>query len=195
MERVIRAAVVVVLAAAAIAGCSGGTRARSTASGATSSTTAPSNHSQAAPDTFAGAVCSAISRWQGEMVDAANAFSTDSPSLDVPGRRARYLRAFDDQKAITTELRDALETAPGTGTADATAIRAVLVAATDDVQTTIRLNQVDAASHPDSDYEFQAVKEDRLFAGTEKSLSQMLKPLDEQARLHAAPELGGSCGR
>jgi hypothetical protein len=129
------------------------------------------------------------------MVNAANAFSTDSPKLDVQARRARYARAFDDQKAITDDLRKDLEAAPANGVTDAEAIRTALVAATGDVQTTIQLNQADAASHPDSDYEFQGVKEDRLFAGTEKSLSQILKPLDEQSRVHDVPDLGGSCGR
>jgi hypothetical protein len=154
-----------------------------------------SSQSGPAPTTFAGAVCGAISKWQNRMVNAANAFSTDSPKLNVPGRRARYSRAFDDQKAITDDLRKDIEAAPATGVADAEAIRAALVAATGDVQTTLNLNQADAASHPDSDYEFQAVKEDRLFAGTEKSLSQILKPLDEQSRVHNVPDLGGGCGR
>jgi hypothetical protein len=156
----------------------------------------PSASSQsAAPTTFGPAVCAAILHWQDRMVDAANAFSTDSPKLDVPGRRARYSRAFEDQKEITNQLRRDLETAPAAGAANAEPIRAVLVAATDDVQTTLRLNQADAAAHPDSDYEFQAVKEDRLFSGTEKSLSQILKPLDEQARLYGVTELSGTCGR
>ena len=159
------------------------------------STPSPSRPSSVAPTTFAPAVCGAISKWQNRMVDAANAFSTDSPKLDVPGRRARYSRAFDDQKAITDDLRKDIQAAPATGVADAEAIRAALVAATGDVQTTLNLNQADAASHPDSDYEFQAVKEDRLFAGTEKSLSQVLKPLDEQSRVHNVPDLGGNCGR
>ena len=99
--------------------------------------------------------------------------------------------AFDDQKAITDDLRKDIEAAPAAGVTDAEAIRSVLVAATADVQTTINLNQADAASHPDSDYEFQAVKEDRLFVGTEKSLSQILKPLDEQSRADDVPDLGG----
>jgi hypothetical protein len=34
-----------------------------------------------------------------------------------------------------------------------------------------------------------------LFAGTEKSLSLVLKPLDEVARAHGVDELGGTCGR
>jgi hypothetical protein len=147
------------------------------------------------PSTFAGAVCGSISTWQNRMVDAANAFSTDSPNLDLPARRARYSRAFDDQKAITNDLRAELQVAPATGVTDAEAIRAVLIAATGDVQTTIQENQADAASHPDSDFEFQAVKEDRLFGGTEKTLSEILKPLDEQSRVHNVPVLGGSCGR
>lgn len=171
-----------------IAACSD----RSNTASPKASTSSPSS---AAPTTFAGTVCGAISKWQNRMVNAANAFSTDSPKLDVPGRRARYARAFDDQKAITDDLRKDIEAAPAVGVADAEAIRSVLVAATGDVQTTINLNQADAASHPDSDYEFQAVKEDRLFAGTEKSLSQILKPLDEQSRAHDVPDLGGTCGR
>ena len=178
-----------------VAGCAALLVACSGKSNTASPTTSASSRSSAAPSTFAGAVCGAISKWQNRMVDAANAFSTDSPKLDVPARRARYSRAFDDQKAITDDLRKDVEAAPATGVADAEAIRAVLVAATGDVQTTLNLNQADAASHPDSDYEFQAVKEDRLFAGTEKSLSQMLKPLDEQARAHNVPDLGGTCGR
>jgi hypothetical protein len=177
-----------VVAATVIASCSG-----------TSNTAAPKSGSpttsSAAPATFVGAVCGSVSKWQNRMVDAANAFSTDSPKLDVAGRRIRYSRAFDDQKAITGDLRNDIQTAPATGVADAEAIRSVLVAATDDVETTLNQYQADAASHPDSDYQFQAVKEDRLFAGTEKSLSQMLKPLDDQSRVHNVPGLGGTCGR
>ena len=111
--------------------CSG-----SSNTGAPSSTAASS--SSAAPATFTGAVCAAISKWQNRMVDAANVFSTDSPKLDVPRRRARYSRAFDDQKAITDDLRKDIEAAPATGVADAEAIRTALVAATGDVQTTLQ---------------------------------------------------------
>jgi hypothetical protein len=173
---------------AVIAACSG----KSTTSEPKASA---SSQSSAAPATFAGAVCGSVSKWQNRMVDAANAFSTDSPKLDVARRRVRYSRAFDDQKAITGDLRNDIQSAPATGVADAEAIRSVLISATNDVETTLNLYQADAASHPDSDYEFQAVKEDRLFAGTEKSLSQMLKPLDEQSRVHNVPALGGTCGR
>lgn len=181
--------------ALAIAACSS-----DSSTGGSTTASSPSKQSSqsiqsAAPATFADAVCGSISTWQNRMVDAANAFSTDSPNLDVPARRARYSRAFDDQKAITNDLRDALQAAPALGVDDAEAIRAVLLAATGDVQITIQENQADAASHPDSDFEFQAVKEDRLFGGTEKTLSEMLKPLDEQSRTHSVPELGGTCGR
>jgi len=184
----IRRVVLLCVSAALVVACSG--KANNAAPSSTAST-----QSSAAPATFVGAVCSSISAWQNRMVDAANAFSTDSPKLDVAARRARYARAFDDQKAITDDLRKGIEAAPASGVADAETIRAALVTATGDVQTTLQLNQADAASHPDSDYEFQAVKEDRLFAGTEKSLSQILKPLDEQSRVHHVPELGGTCGR
>jgi len=184
----LRRAVLVCVSAALVVACSGTNNTADT-------TSASSSQSSAAPATFVSAVCSSVSAWQNRMVDAANAFSSDSPKLDVAARRARYSRAFDDQKAVTNDLRKDLEAAPAAGVADAEPIRAVLVAATGDIQTTLQLNQADAASHPDSDYEFQAVKEDRLFAGTEKSLSQMLKPLDEQSRVHDVPELGGSCGR
>ncbi len=81
-----------------------------------SNTAAPSStaasSSSPAPATFTGAVCVAISKWQNRMVNAANAFSTDSPKLDVAARRVRYARAFDDQKAITDDLRKDIEAAP-----------------------------------------------------------------------------------
>jgi hypothetical protein len=170
----------IVLAVLALAGC---------ASDATPSTSASSG----APTSFSTSVCAAISHWQDAMVDAANAFSTDSPSLDIPGRRARYLRAFDDQQAITTQLVDALQSAPVSSPAEDT-VRTALLHATEDVRTTLRDNQATASSHPDSDYAFQGPKEDVLFAGTEKTLSQMLKPLDEQARDND-PAVGGTCGR
>jgi hypothetical protein len=185
-----RVGLLTVLALLALA-CSSGSKAA-----APTSAPPPASASESvAPTSFAPAVCSDIFKWQNRMVNAANAFSDDSPNLDVPGRRARYSRAFDDQKVITNDLRADLVAAPGNGVADAEAIRAVLLSATHDVQTTLRLNQADAASHPDSDFEFQAVKEDRLFGGTEKTLSQVLKPLDEQSRLHNVPDLGGTCGR
>jgi len=184
----IRRVLLLVGCAVFIAACSGKSK-------NTSPEASTPSRASAAPTTFVGAVCGAVSKWQNRMVNAANAFSTDSPKLDVPARRARYSRAFDDQKAITDDLHSDLQAAPAKGVADADAIRAVLVAATGDVQTTLNGYQADAASHPDSDYEFQAVKEDRLFAGTEKSLSQMLKPLDEQSRVHHVPDLGGTCGR
>jgi hypothetical protein len=173
---------------AVIAACSGKSHSSAPQSGAPP-------RSSSAPATFVAAVCGSVSKWQNRMVDAANAFSTDSPKLDVAGRRIRYSRAFDDQKAITSDLRNDIQSAPASGVADAEAIRSVLVAATQDVETTLSQYQADAASHPDSDYQFQAVKEDRLFAGTEKSLSQMLKPLDDQSRVHNVPGLGGTCGR
>ena len=169
--------------------------ASSSNSPASTDATSASTTASAAPTDFTGVICTSISKWQNRMVNAANAFSTDSPKLDVAGRRARYSRAFDDQKAITDDLRQDIETAPATGVDDAESIRQALVAATGDVQTTLTEYQADAASHPDSDYEFQAVKEDRLFAGTEKSLSEMLKPLDGQSRAHNVPGLGGTCGR
>jgi hypothetical protein len=177
--------------------CSSKSNTASSSSNSPASTNATSASTTAspAPTDFTGVICTSISKWQNRMVNAANAFSTDSPKLDVAGRRARYSRAFDDQKAITNDLRQDIETAPAAGVGDAEAIRQALVAATGDVQKTLTEYQADAASHPDSDYEFQAVKEDRLFAGTEKSLSEMLKPLDEQSRAHNVPGLGGTCGR
>ena len=191
MKRVIA----LLFASMLVVACSNDSKNASPPANASSTAGSSTAGTSSTPTDFAGAVCTAISRWQNRMVDAANAFSDDSPKLDVPGRRVRYSRAFDDQKAITNDLRTDLQAAPSTGVTDADAIRVVLVSATDDVQTTLRLNQADAAAHPDSDYEFQAVKEDVLFGGTEKTLSEMLKPLDEQSRLHNVPELGGTCGR
>jgi hypothetical protein len=170
----------IVFAVLAFAGC---------ASDAKPATSASSG----APTSFSTNVCAAISHWQNAMVDAANAFSTDSPPLDIPARRARYLRAFDDQQAITADLVTALQSAPASGAPDE-AVRTALLHAADDVRATLRDNQATAAAHPDSDYEFAGVKEDLLFAGTEKTLSEMLKPLDEQAREND-PAVGGTCGR
>jgi hypothetical protein len=142
---------------------------------------------------FPDAVCTAISDWGREVVDAANAFTDETAHLSDAGRRARYLFAFDEQARITTELRDELEAAPPIGVVDAEAIRVELLHAVDDVTQNIHDQKADAAEHVD--FHFIGPTPDRLFAGTEKSLSLMLKPLDEIARGHHVDALGGSCGR
>jgi hypothetical protein len=142
---------------------------------------------------FADGVCSSISTWSGRLVDIANAFTALSPHLSDDGRRAQYLFAFDKQEHLTDELRDNIRAAPATGVDDADGLRAALLRATDDVVQNIRDNKADAAVN----VEFATIgpKPDRLFAGTEKSLSLMLKPLDELARDRHIDALGGSCGR
>jgi hypothetical protein len=113
--------------------------------------------------------------------------------LSEAGRRARYLFAFDEQGHITDKLREALGATPPNGVADAEAIRAELLHALDDVAQNIHDQKADAAEHVD--FHFIGPRPDRLFAGTEKSLSLMLKPLDEIGRDRHVNALGGSCGR
>jgi hypothetical protein len=146
-----------------------------------------------AATSFAVGTCSSISAWGNEIVDAANAFTDESARLNTAGRRARYLFAFDNQARITDHLREELQATPATGVADAEAIRAVLFHAVDDVLQNIRDQKADASANVD--FHFIGPKPDRLFAGTEKSLSLMLKPLDEIARDRHVDALGGSCGR
>ena len=174
MTRVI--AVLVVASVIALAGCSESTRPKAS--------TAPS---------FAEGVCTAISEWGSHIVDAANAFTDDSPRLSLAGRRARYLFAFDEQRRLTDDLRGELEATPPSGVADPEAIRAPLLVAVDDVTKNIGEQKADAAEHVD--FHFIGPKPDRLFAGTEKSLSLMLKPLDDVARQQHVEALGGHCGR
>ena len=152
-----------------------------------------STPSAAKATTFAEGVCPSITTWQDELVDTANAFTDLSPSLSSDGRRAQYLFAFDKQARITEELRTQVAAAPSTGVDDAAALRASLDHAIDDVIQNIRDNKADAAAN----VEFDTIgpKPDRLFAGTEKSLSLMLKPLDQLARDQHVDALGGSCGR
>jgi hypothetical protein len=142
---------------------------------------------------FTDGVCTSISTWQNEMVDAANAFTDDTARLNDGGRRARYLFAFDEQARITDGLREEFQAAPSTGVTDADAIRVELFHAADDVTQNIHDQKADAAANVD----FHSIgpKPDRLFAGTEKSLSLMLKPLDAIAREHHVDALGGTCGR
>ena len=155
-----------------------------------SSTTHPASSKAAS---FTAGVCTAISTWGDEIVDAANAFTDVSPHLSIEGRRAQYLLAFDRQQHLTDGLRDELDAAPSNGVDDPDALRAALLQATADVADNIRDNKADAAAHVD--FHFIGPKPDRLFAGTEKSLSLMLKPLDELARDRHVDALGGSCGR
>jgi hypothetical protein len=142
---------------------------------------------------FPSGVCASISRWQHDIVDAANAFTDDSPHLREDGRRARYLFAFDEQTRLTNTLRDDIQQVTPAGVDDPDAVRAALLAAVDDVEANIADQKADAAEHVD--FRVIGPKPDRLFAGTEKSLSLMLKPLDELSRDQHIDELGGSCGR
>jgi hypothetical protein len=142
---------------------------------------------------FTEGTCSAISEWGGRMVDAANAFTDDTAHLSDAGRRARYLFAFDEQARITDDLRKELETTTPTGDAEAEPIRAQLLDALDDVTTNIHDQKADAAEHVN--FHFIGPRPDRLFSGTEKSLSLVLKPLDEISRESQIDALGGSCGR
>lgn len=143
--------------------------------------------------TFAEGVCPAVSQWGADIVDAANAFTTLSPSLSVNGRKAQYLFAFDKQEKLTDDLRVQIEAAPSTGVPNADEVRDALLHATDDVVQNIHDNRADA----DTNVEFETYgpRPDRLFAGTEKNLSLMLKPLDQVARDQQIDALGGSCGR
>jgi hypothetical protein len=142
---------------------------------------------------FVDGVCSAVSDWGDQIVEAANAFTDDSERLNDSGRRARYLFAFDEQGRITEQLHEELQAAPPNGAGDTAAIRGELLHAVDDVARNIQEQKTDAAEHVD--FHFIGPKPDRLFGGTEKSLSLMLKPLDEAARQHGEAGLGGRCGR
>ena len=158
--------------------------------GACAESTTPSAAKAAS---FPAGVCPAISYWGAGIVDVANAFTTASPSLSVNGRKAQYLFAFDKQEALTDELRTQIGAAPSTGVPNAEEVRTALLRATDDVVGNIHDNRSDA----DANVEFDTIgpKPDRLFAGTEKNLSLMLKPLDQVARDEHVDALGGSCGR
>jgi hypothetical protein len=142
---------------------------------------------------FVGSVCASIRDWNDRIIEAANAFTDESPQLNFNGRRARYLFALDEQGRITDELRVELQAAPTSGVSDAGAIRDELLHAVDDVRQNVRDNKADAAEHVD--FGFIGPKPDRLFAGTEKNLSLMLKPLAEVSREHGIEGLGGQCGR
>lgn len=158
-----------------------------------SACSASTEPSAARAPSFAAGVCGAITTWSHDLVDTANAFTDLSPHLGVEGRRAQYLFAFDKQEHLTDELRAQLRAAPATGVDDADGLRAELLRAADDVVRNIRDNKADAAVN----VEFATIgpKPDRLFAGTEKSLSLMLKPLDALARDRHVEALGGRCGR
>jgi hypothetical protein len=158
--------------------------------GACSESTTPSAAKAA---TFAAGVCPSISTWEDDLVDAANTFTDLSPHLSVAGRRAQYLFAFDKQERITEELRAQIDAAPSTGIQDVAVLRESLGRAIDDVVRNIHDNKADATAN----VEFDTIgpKPDRLFAGTEKSLSLLLKPLNQLARDEHVQALGGSCGR
>jgi hypothetical protein len=158
--------------------------------GACSESTAPSAAKAA---NFAAGVCPSISTWENDLVDTANMFTDLSPHLSVEGRRAQYLFAFDKQERITEELRAQVEAAPSTGVEDAAALRESLGRAIDDVLQNIHDNRADAAANVE--FNTFGPRPDRLFAGTEKSLSLLLKPLDQLARDQHLDALGGSCGR
>ena len=142
---------------------------------------------------FAAGACTAISDWSNAIVDAANAFTDETTHVSNSGRRSRYLFAFDEQERITEHLREELQAAPSSGLTDTGAVRAELLHAVDDVVQNIHDQKADASVNVD--FSTIGPKPDRLFAGTEKSLSLMLKPLDETARVHHVDALGGSCGR
>ncbi|HEX4822374.1 MAG TPA: hypothetical protein VFV00_19355 [Acidimicrobiales bacterium] len=142
---------------------------------------------------FPEAVCPAISKWGSDIVDAANAFTALSPSLSLNGRKAQSLFAFDKQEKLTRELRAEIEAASSTGVPNADQVRGALLRATDDVVQNIRDNKAD--SEVNVDFHTYGPRPDRLFAGTEKNLSLMLKPLDELARDQHIDALGGHCGR
>lgn len=160
--------------------------------GLTSCGDEPPRKASTAPS-FSAGVCEAITTWGKDIVHVANAFTALSPSLSADGRRAQYLFAFDKQQAVTDELRAEILAAPTTGVDDAEALRTELLRAVDDVVANIHDNKADAATHVD--FTTVGPRPDRLFAGTEKSLSLMLKPLDELARDRHVDALGGSCGR
>jgi hypothetical protein len=158
--------------------------------GACSESTTPTAAKAAS---FPAGVCPAISKWGSDIVDVANDFTDLSPSLSLNGRKAQSLFAFDKQEKLTNELRAEIEAAPSNGVPDANEARTALLRATDDVVQNIRDNKAD--SDLNVDFHTYGPRPDRLFAGTEKNLSLMLKPLDELARDQHVDALGGGCGR
>ena len=158
--------------------------------GACSESTTPTAAKAAS---FPEGVCPAISKWGSDVVDVANDFTDLSPSLSLNGRKAQSLYAFDKQEALTNELRAEIEAAPPNGVPNADEARAALLRATDDVVQNIRDNKAD--SEVNVDFHTYGPRPDRLFSGTEKNLSLMLKPLDELARDQHIDALGGGCGR
>lgn len=172
--------------AAVAAGCGGGT---DDDAATTTTTTA------ALPATFAGAVCSAVSEWTRAMVDTANGFTRASGDLTPEARKARYSATFDDLRAITEDLRSAIDAASDEGVADADAIRAALDDLIDTVEAEMDGNQQEAEALPLSSYQERAVNDGHLYTGNEKALSTVLKGMNDQGREHGVSELGGSCGR
>ena len=142
---------------------------------------------------FTTGICTSVLQWDDDMVDAANRFTDDSPFLTETQRRARYLFAFDEQQRITEDLRDNINTAPPTGVDDPDAVRVALSKAIDAVEKNIADQKADAAANVD--FRFIGPRPDRLFAGTEKSESLFLKPMNEVARDQNIAALGGDCGR
>ena len=149
----------------------------------------------AAPATFAGAVCAAVSEWTHAMVDTANEFTHASGELTPKERKARYTATFDHLHALTEDLRAAIDDAPEEGAADAADIRAALDDLIDTVEAEMDGNQAEAAALPLSSYQERAVNDGHLYTGNEKALSTVLKGMNDQGRAHAVTELGGSCGR
>jgi hypothetical protein len=174
---------VLVLLVVLAAGCGGGT----------GDDAAPTTTT--APVTFAGAVCAAVSEWTHAMVDTANGFTHASGDLTPEERKARYTATFDDLRALTEELRAAIDGAPDEGAADAAEIRAALDDLIDTVEAEMDGNQAEAAGLPLSSYQERAVNDGHLYTGNEKALSTVLKGMNDQGRAHGVSDLGGSCGR
>jgi hypothetical protein len=134
-------------------------------------------------------LCETVRAWADGSVDAVNGFRLASPTLDAPGRKARYGQAFGDQLVLDERLSTALDalTLPER-------VRARLAAAMTDVRTTVDDNAAHAAGLPDSAYRFEAVSEGTLLTGTEKAKAVVFQALSELA---GDPSTGvpRGCGR
>jgi hypothetical protein len=177
MTRRIAPTVVLVLAAALLAGCGGDEPAEPARS-------------------FDEQLCLSIALWSEGLVAAVNEFQDESRSAGTPAeRRTLYLGAWDRVEEVIDDLAAALGDLDADDRPYGPAVIEALSTALDDTRADIAAGREEATSLPAEAYEPVTVPDGSLFRGTEKVRARLFNALNDIAAAEDAEPLGGDCGR
>jgi hypothetical protein len=148
-------------------------------------------------DDSAAATCAVVLDWTYELVGTVNGFTTTSRTLtsaDAEERRTAYLDVFDGALRLTHELERALEEIADADP-QAEPASALVIAAAGRAEAELEGARAAATELPDTAYELRRVEGGKLFVASEKARSLVFSGLDQAGTELGISGLLAPCGR